>query len=168
MNGQPKASANVPQRSPSRAHRCLPAALALLTAALAVWAWLSPAAQTIRGGHWLLAALTGRLSLACAAVICGCLAALVVLVRLLWRMGAAGRRKGVTSQGGSVMLEFALVFPFILLLVCTMVQSMLLMAGNLCVHYAAFCAAHAPWCRSRAAWRASPRTSSRRGRRVRK
>ena len=38
------------------------------------------------------------------------------------------------------MLEFTLVFPFILLLVCTMVQSMLLMAGNLCVHYAAFCA----------------------------
>lgn len=39
------------------------------------------------------------------------------------------------------MIEFALALPIALALTLLMIQSSLLMVGNLCVHYSAFCAA---------------------------
>jgi hypothetical protein len=39
------------------------------------------------------------------------------------------------------MVEFAMVLPIALMLVLIMAQSTMLMAGNLCVHYASYCAA---------------------------
>jgi hypothetical protein len=69
--------------------------------------------------------------------------ALLVLFRALWLAGEAQRRKGISAQGGAVIVEFAMVLPFVLMFTMIMVQSMLMMAGYMCVHYAAFCAARA-------------------------
>jgi hypothetical protein len=44
-------------------------------------------------------------------------------------------------RAGTATVEFALALPIALGLGLVMVQSALLMVGNLCVHYAAFCAA---------------------------
>lgn len=67
-------------------------------------------------------------------------AGLVAIGCVLWR---AGQRNGraVDSQGGVAMLEFAMVLPIGLILALLMVQSSLLMVGNLCVNYSAYCAA---------------------------
>ncbi len=39
------------------------------------------------------------------------------------------------------MIEFALALPIVLMISLVMVQSSLLMGGNICVHYSAYCAA---------------------------
>lgn len=90
--------------------------------------------------HWLAGAMLSKQFLLAAGVTVGACVALSALCTALWRMGARwrGQRDG---QGGTAMIEFVLVFPMALLMVLLLVQGMLLMAGNLCVHYAAFCAA---------------------------
>jgi hypothetical protein len=74
-----------------------------------------------------------------------CLALVVVIGAAMWRAGLAGRLQRRTSardgNDGTAMLEFAMVLPIALFIVLVMMQSTLLMAGNLCVHYAAYCAA---------------------------
>jgi hypothetical protein len=50
-------------------------------------------------------------------------------------------RDGHATEEGAATLEFALVLPVALMIVLIMIQSSLLMGGNLCTHYAAFCAA---------------------------
>ena len=45
------------------------------------------------------------------------------------------------GQDGAAIVEFVMVLPILLMIVLVMVQSSLLMAGNLCVHYSAYCAA---------------------------
>ena len=124
-----------------RVFRCFLAALGLLLIALVVGAVFAQGGSVIKGGHWLRAAISGRLFLVCSALTVGCLIALLVLSRALWLAGAAHRQKGVSPEGGAVIVEFAMVLPFVLIFVTIMVQSMLMMAGLLCVHYAAFCAA---------------------------
>ncbi len=63
----------------------------------------------------------------------------VRLVRLGWHArssaGAARRR-----ETGTATVEFALVFPVLLVLVLTLIQTTLVFTGNLFVHYAAFSA----------------------------
>ncbi|MCE5326911.1 MAG: pilus assembly protein [Planctomycetaceae bacterium] len=49
----------------------------------------------------------------------------------------------VADEGGGAMLEFVMVLPIALMLVLLMIQSSLLMVGNVCVNYAAYCAARA-------------------------
>jgi hypothetical protein len=129
--------------APGRVFRYLLAALGLLLIALVLGAVFAQSSNVIQNGHWLRAAVSGRMFLACAAVMVGCLMGLLVLSRALWLAGAAHRSKGVSPQGGAVIVEFAMVLPFVLVFVMIMVQSMLMMAGYLCVHYAAFCAARA-------------------------
>lgn len=82
-------------------------------------------------------------------------AAVLVLVRAWWRSGSARVRCGahrhprhrcrrvtglLTAQRGSATLEFAMVFPLVLGLVLVMLQTALVMGGQLFVHYAAFAA----------------------------
>ncbi len=114
--------------------RVVPAAILLALAAGAIFA---PAAL---GPPWLTAAVTSRLWLICLVVLGVCGAGTVFLGALLWRLGRA-RRVRPGAQDGAAMIEFAMVLPILLLLSLLMAQTSLLMAGNLCVHYAAFCAA---------------------------
>jgi hypothetical protein len=93
------------------------------------------------GADWVFSAVTSRLFVTCAALAAGCGAALVLAGQVLWRAGEVGRSRRRDPQGGSAMIEFVLVLPIALMIVLVMVQSTLLMGGNLCVHYAAYCAA---------------------------
>lgn len=88
--------------------------------------------QALSDGSFLIAAALTVLS----AVLLGAIG------QAMWRI-AARRRPQNDSQGGTLMIEFALVLPIALMLVLILVQSSMLMAGNLCVHYSAFCAARA-------------------------
>lgn len=60
----------------------------------------------------------------------------VVLVR-------AGATRKFGRQDGTAIIEFALVLPFMLMLILLMAQSSLLMGGYLSVNYASYCAARA-------------------------
>jgi len=90
--------------------------------------------------QWLIDAVTSRLFVLCAAVCLACIIALAALTWVLWLCGR-GHRRSVDAEGGQIILEFALALPIALMLVLVMVQSSLLMGGNICVHYAAYCAA---------------------------
>ncbi len=74
-------------------------------------------------------------------VAAGSCAAMAWLVGALWRLGAAHRRATRDAQGGTAIIEFALVLPILLTISLVMLQSSLLVGGNLCVGYASFCAA---------------------------
>jgi hypothetical protein len=103
-------------------------------AALGAAVCLLPCAALVAAGVFLdgmaLAMAVGVIS-AVGLVAVGC---------VLW---GAGKRNRCTAngEGGVAMLEFAMVFPIGLILSLLMVQSSLLMVGNLCVNYAAYCAA---------------------------
>jgi len=90
--------------------------------------------------NWLFRALTSPLTLICAAVMLACAAALALLGQALWLAGARGRAAR-RSEEGAAILEFVMVLPIALMIILIMVQSMLLMVGNLCVHYSAYAAA---------------------------
>ena len=107
----------------------------VLAALAGVGLFVAPA-----GGSWFLRAVTSRLFLLCGLITLVCTAGLVVIARMLWALGARGRPAGRGEEGAAI-LEFVLVLPFALMLVLIMVQAMLLMTGNLCVHYSAYCAA---------------------------
>ncbi|MHC4983659.1 MAG: TadE/TadG family type IV pilus assembly protein [Planctomycetota bacterium] len=100
---------------------------------------------TSRPQGWLLRGLSSALAVVCGLAVIGCFVLLAIVGAALWRAGLAQRLRRKASAGGNdrgtVMIEFALVLPIILMLVLVMIQSTLLMAGNLCVHYAAYCAA---------------------------
>jgi hypothetical protein len=166
-----------PKKRPGRAFRFTLCSLGLLLIVLVLASIFARSSNVITNGHWILAAISGRMFLVCAAMMVGSLMALLVLSRVLWVIGAANRRKKAiadrgqdaretrgrdalatrgqdarvtrgqdalaTSEGGAVIVEFAMVLPFVLMFIAMMVQSMLLMAGYLCVHYSAFCAARA-------------------------
>lgn len=88
-------------------------------------------------------ALAGQL----AWMLVGTAAALLLVGRLLWRVGQHSRRPGATwrqrlsSERGTATIEFVLVLPVLIVLVLLLIQTMLMMVGNLFVHYAAFAAA---------------------------
>lgn len=98
------------------------------------------AGRTFAPGNWLAASITSRMFLVCAVVTIACAAGLVLLGALLWRAGTRQRLRP-RGQEGAAILEFVMVLPIGLMLVLVMVQSSLLMVGNLCVHYSAYCAA---------------------------
>lgn len=124
------------QETDSRAGRAVAiAALVALGAAacLVVWAVLA-------GPPWVLGAVTSRMFLVCGGVTIACAVLICLICRVLWRAGAAERARR-REQDGQIILEFAMAMPILLLIVLIMAQSTMLMAGNVCVHYAAYCAA---------------------------
>lgn len=106
---------------------------------------------------WIAEALTSEYSLLCAAMVFLCLLILLMLTRVIVRLGraqAAARQRGshrllsrlgsfLSDDRGTTSIEFALVFPILLVITLIMVQSMMMMAGNIYVHYAAFVATRA-------------------------
>ena len=122
----------------------MPAGCAGLSLAAAVAAPLCWSALVLQDAgspwRWLGRALTSRLSITCQVVLVCSALVLVALCRALWWAGAPHRKADRSVQGAAI-LEFVLALPIALMLVLIMVQSSLLMGGNLCVHYSAFCAA---------------------------
>ncbi len=106
---------------------------------------------------WIAEALTSDTSLICAGMVFLCLVILLMLARAIVRLGrtrAVLRRRGgdrllsrlasfLSDDRGTTSIEFALVFPILLVITLIMVQSMMMMAGNMYVHYAAFVATRA-------------------------
>lgn len=90
-------------------------------------------------GRWLPTAARSPAFVTFAGVAVGCA---LLAAWLGGGLAALGRRTGrAGADEGGAMVEFALVLPFLLMIVLVMVQSALLMGGQLCVNYAAFCAA---------------------------
>jgi len=117
------------------------AAVVAVPGALVGLAWLASAV----GPVWVGAAVRSRLFVLCGIVLVVCLGGLSAAAAVLRSAGASARarRRGARAGGqdGGTIVEFALVLPVALPLVLMMVQSTLLMGGNLCVNYAAYCAA---------------------------
>lgn len=89
---------------------------------------------------WLAGALSSGSFRTYALVALASAAGLTAIGAVLARAGRA-RRTASDGEDGAVIVEFALALPFAMMLALLMIQSALLMAGNVCVHYAAFCAA---------------------------
>lgn len=119
-----------------------PAALGLIAAVplVAGYAFV----ESVRGTpqeNWLLRALASPLAIRCGLILWASTVLLVAFGAVLWRACAAGRARPRRGEDGAVILEFAMCLPFMLMLVLLLVQSSLLMGGNICVHNAAYLAA---------------------------
>jgi len=95
---------------------------------------------------WLVSAVGSRGFLLAALAAVASAGGLVLITGLLWQAGRPGRagragRYVRRTDSGSAVVEFALALPVAMVLSLIMAQSSLLMAGNLCVQYAAYCAA---------------------------
>jgi hypothetical protein len=114
-----------------------PVSVAAAGAALAVGRHWAPA--------WIGGFLTSRLTMIAGLWAIGSAASLIVLCGVMLRLGQGRRpaslRSVATAQEGTAAVEFALVFPVALSVVLILIQSMLLMAGNLAVNAAAYAAA---------------------------
>jgi hypothetical protein len=120
------------------------AAAAMAAMALLPVPWASQAlgASSGRPSLWQLLGPGGvRAGLGCAAAA----TALAAFMAVGGRIAAASNphRGRPPGEGGQVLLEFVMVLPIALMLALTMAQAALLMAGHVCVHYAAYCAARA-------------------------
>jgi hypothetical protein len=113
---------------------------------------LLPTAIAVGGILWLIAAsastwwssaLRSPLGIACGAVMAGSALLLQATLTALWRLCPRPPRPLVADRRGMAVLEFALLFPVALAVVLLMVQTAMLMAGNLMVHYSAFAATRA-------------------------
>lgn len=111
------------------------AAPSVLAMIVAVWWW---AAQ---GSGWWAVAIRSPLFIRCGLVLLATAAALIVVGGAMARLGRRGRRSFGADQAGVAVLEFVLLFPIAMAIILVMIQSAMLMAGNLLVHYGAFCAA---------------------------
>jgi len=100
-------------------------------------AQLAPAAEP---AGWLWQALTSPLSLFCAALLVLGVVGLLLSGRVLYRIGRQQRRAAATDESGMATLEFALVLPVLLFFVLMLMQTTLVMGGNIFVHYAAYAA----------------------------
>lgn len=110
-------------------------ALAVLAGA---WAWAA------RGHGWFADFLRDRYAIAGTLMFTFCLAVILAGWAVLWRLGRQQRLRGKgaqDSQAGTAVPEFVLVLPFLFWIMLIMVQSMLMVAGNLAVHYASYIAA---------------------------
>jgi len=128
------------------------AALAVAAACLVLAAFLpavgklcrlaaeSPGSSEQACRNWLAGALTGKAFVLGAGMAICSAAGLALVGGILWQAGGPHRRAW-GSQGGAVVLEFALALPIAMVLSLIMAQSSLLMAGNLCVQYSAYAAA---------------------------
>jgi len=101
----------------------------------AAWAWAAC------GDNWLGRALRDELSLKAGAAALLSLVGLYLVVGVIWRLGRARRRPG--EESGTAAIEFVLLFPIALCIVLVMIQSVLVVTGNIVVHYAAYAAARA-------------------------
>ena len=105
------------------------------------------------GAAWWIVALDTPTAWGCAAVAVGCAVGMAWLFVLVWKSGRAGRvgrsqtrgsvvgEGGLGGEAGTATIEFALVFPVLLVMVLTLIQTTLMFTGNLFIHYAAFSAA---------------------------
>lgn len=91
---------------------------------------------------WFAQALTSRMAWISEGVF---LATVTILCGVCWLAIRRARqwRPRHARAGGAVIVEFVLVLPIAFMLVLVMIQTSLLMVGNVCVHYAAFAAARA-------------------------
>lgn len=115
-----------------------------LLAGTLVWVFSTGGRAALLGGGraWLTGLLDSRLFLLCLAMAGLCAVLLAGLGLLLWRVGRPGRAiRRARAESGGVMVEFAMVFPIMLMLVLIMIQVQQLMAGHICVNYAAYCGA---------------------------
>ena len=89
---------------------------------------------------WLRSGLLSSTTLLAAGIVLACL---VGLIGMGWGLVVARRHRSsralLGGEDGVAMIEFVLVFPFLLMLVLIMIQSSMLMVGNLMVHYSAYC-----------------------------
>ncbi len=120
-----------------RRARLLSGILLVVALATLAAAW----ALAARGSAWWAVALRSALSVRCGLILLAGAAALAVIGRAMSALGRPVRRPMGADQRGVAMLEFALLFPIAMTIVLTMVQSAMLMTGNLMVHYGAYCAA---------------------------
>lgn len=110
----------------------------------------------LTSGSWWLNALNTPTAWGCAAVIAACAVSTAWLAATAWRVGrtsdagaddtgpravALPKLAALRSDHGTATVEFALVFPVLLVMVLTLIQTTLMFTGNLFVHYAAFSAA---------------------------
>lgn len=100
-------------------------------------------AVAARGEGWFAAFLRNPLTILMGILLLASLAATVVLLPALWRLGQAARRVTRSGRAGTASIEFVLVLVVAVPIVLIMIQSMLLVVGNLAVHYAAYNAARA-------------------------
>jgi len=100
-----------------------------------LWAWAA------RGHTWWAQALRSERFVRCGALLMICAMALQVVLTAMVRLGRRGRRFSATDERGVAVVEFTLLFPIAMAIVLVMVQTALVMAGNLVVHYAAYSAA---------------------------
>jgi len=114
-------------------------ALAAVLLATLVFVWRTPAARTD-----VVASVVAFWGAATAPWII----ALTVLAALEWRLVAALTRARVpavpgrrTAEGGTAVVEFAMLFPIAVMVLMIMVQLSLLMQGNVVINYAAYAAA---------------------------
>jgi hypothetical protein len=89
---------------------------------------------------WLRGGLLSSTTLLSAGIALVCL---IGLIGMGWGLVVARRHRSsralLGGEDGVAMIEFVLVFPFLLMLVLIMIQSTMLMVGNLIVHYSAHC-----------------------------
>ncbi len=117
---------------PCVAALALPVCLLILTG---MWVWAA------RGTAWWAQALRSELFIRCGVLLMGCAVALQLVLTAMVRLGRRGRRFSVSDERGVAVVEFTLVFPIAMGIVLVMVQTALVMVGNLLVHYAAYSAA---------------------------
>jgi hypothetical protein len=113
----------------------------LAVAAMVVLAAAGAGLGARAGLAWLSRVRLDGSTVAALVLSVACLAAIGWLLGALWRLGADRRRAARDAQGGTAIVEFALVLPILLTISLVMLQSSLLVGGNLCVGYSAFCAA---------------------------
>ena len=129
----------MPNRGRSRRHYRVSASATVVGVAVlglcVVWAVVAC------GDNWLGRALRDPLSLKAGGAALLSLVALYLVVGVMWRLGRTRRRPG--GQSGTAAIEFVLLFPVALCIVLVMIQSVLVVTGNIVVHYAAYAAARA-------------------------
>ena len=117
----------------------MPASAAVLAGAVVVVcaAWGAGAA----GGGWLGRALRDPLTIRAGAAALASALVLYLLVAAMRRLGRARRAAG--GEEGTAAIEFVLLLPIALAIVLIMIQSLLVVTGNVAVHYSAYAAARA-------------------------
>lgn len=101
------------------------------TLVLLCWAFLRH-----DGPLWMF--LTSHLTIIGGVTLMAALVALLILLGVVRRLALKTRPRG---DSGTATIEMALVFPILLAVVLIMIQSMLVVSGNLAVHLAAYAAA---------------------------
>ncbi|MDD4891194.1 MAG: TadE/TadG family type IV pilus assembly protein, partial [Phycisphaerae bacterium] len=124
----------------ARISRWLGWSLAAAVASAAVALWVLAAQRHDFIGR----AVSSPLFVRCGLIAAGCALTLALLVAYLCRAGRRSEGPGARTprlaadEGGTAMVEFALVFPVALAVMLILIQAMLMMTGTLIVNYAAY------------------------------